>query len=140
MARAFLFFLFFVSVLDALSSQYWYRHIPFSLQKEKYFSAQVMQEATTKDLHIKWTLLVNDLLTMQVNYDKYNHQFNFNSKRKQDTFKLPLFRKKGREMEQPYLLVELKQYDAKKKEASFEIFLRNPSADIRIERAKNADN
>ena len=140
MARAFFVFLFWVSVASAISSQYWHTRVPFVLKKDDYFSATLTQGASKKDLHIKWTLFVNELLTMQVNYDKYNHQFNFRSSHKQDTFKLPLFRKKAHEMEQPYLLVELQKYDAQKKEASFEIFVRNPSADIRVKRAKNANN
>lgn len=121
----------------AIYSDYWHYEKEFVLKKDNYFSAKLTQDGISKDLHVKWTLYVNNLLTMQVNFDRFNHQFNLRLSNDESVFKLPLFRRKGLEMEQPYLMIKLLKYEHKNSQAKLKIFIRNPSGNIKVSRGNN---
>jgi hypothetical protein len=107
-----------------------------TLKKDKYYSRVIHRGDDKKDIHIKWTLFINKIITMQVNLDRFNHQFNLKKSYGEQTFKLPLFKKIAFDVENPYLIIKFLEYkkynDETNNEAIFEIFIKDESNKIEV--------
>ncbi|VAY86294.1 hypothetical protein MNB_ARC-1_831 [hydrothermal vent metagenome] len=128
--------------LYPIYSDYWRYQNTISLKKEKYFSATLVQKldrkagVAKKDLHIKWTSYIDGRLTMQVNLDKVNHQFNLKLSENEFAFKLPLFQRQRLELEAPYLIIRFVEYNKKKSTATLKLFIRNTFRNIALKQGK----
>jgi hypothetical protein len=142
--RLFIFLILYTNIF-AVYQNYFLFDETITLKKDQYYSKIISRQLIQKDLHIKWTLYVNEIITMQVNYNKINHQFNLRKSYDEQTFRFPIFKKIRDDIENPYLIIKFLEYkkynDKTKDKAIFELLIRDPSLTIKIQRKdkKNAN-
>ncbi|BDY12104.1 hypothetical protein [Hydrogenimonas cancrithermarum] len=119
----------------------WDHFETFVLKKDQIQKVAVYEEEKEHTLAFRWTLYQNGGLVMHVAYDSRRFQPLLYAKYRLDSFRIDLFSKPNdaspKEGENPYALLVFKAYDAKRKEAYFDLLIKSyGKSEILYERGK----
>jgi len=103
----------------------------FSLQKDEQKKILVKYEGREKLFKFRWTLYINDGLVIHRSYDKIVKQGVLYAQSRNQSFKQELISRGAAYYDVPYVLVKFKEFDLKKNEAKFQIFLFDKNNEIR---------
>lgn len=78
-----------------------------------------------REFVLRWTLFVNEGLSVVIKYDGFNHHHVLHRKRGLDSFRLPLLPRIDSELIAPYMLIEFQEFDDLNKEAYFGIYVKD---------------
>ncbi len=126
------------SFLFSMPKDYWLHNEKVVLKKDKFYTAWVYRDKDSKKeykkiLYFRWTLFHNNILTMHLNLEKFNHQFVLKEDMFQHSFKLDIF-DSSYGIENPFLLIMFDSFDVKKKEVHFTFLIRDEFGSIEIEK------
>lgn len=121
-----------------MSKDYWIHNEKVSLKKDKFYTVWIYRDKKTKKeykkiLYFRWTLFHNNMLTMHLNLEKFNHQFILQEDIFMDSFKLNIFDSFAG-LENPFLFIRFDSFDVKKKEANFTFLIRDEFGSIEVEK------
>jgi len=108
-----------------------------SLQKDEQKKILVKYEGREKLFKFRWTLYINDGLVIHRSYGKIVGQNILYAHSKNQSFKQELVTRGAVYYDVPYMLVKFKEFDAKKNEAKFQIFLFDRNNEIKWKFLKN---
>jgi len=109
----------------------------FSLKKDEFKQILVKYMGYKRLFKFRWTLYTNEGLVIHRSYDKDVAQNILYLNNRNQSFKLFLKSKGADYYEVPYFLVKFKEFDFKKNEAIFEIFLSDKRNQLEIRYLKN---
>jgi len=126
--------------LYSMSDDYWIHKEEITLEKDEFHTVWVYRDKGTdkqykKILYFRWTLFHNHLLTMHLNLEKFNHQFNLKQDFHKRTFKLSLFND-AISQEDPFFILSFKSFDLNSSKATFEFLIRDEFGSIGVEKLK----
>lgn len=121
-----------------MPKDYWSHNEKVSLRKDKFHTVWIYRDKGSKKeykkiLYFRWTLFHNNILTMHLNLEKFNHQFTLKEENFRDAFKLNIFDSFSG-TENPFLFIRFDSFDVKKKEANFTFLIRDEFGSITIEK------
>ena len=102
-----------------------------SLKKDEQKKILVKYDDKERLFKFRWTLYINDGLVIHRSYDKIVSQNILYLNGKNQSFKVELTTRGGAYYELPYMLVKFKEFDAKKNNAVFQIFLYDKNNEIK---------
>jgi len=100
----------------------------FSLQKDEPKKILVKYEGEKKLLVFRWTLYVNGGLVVLRSYNSYVAQNILALNHKNQTFRVQIKPRAANAFNVPYILVKFKEFDTKKDQAKFELYLYDTEA------------
>lgn len=118
-------------LLVTLGYGQWDKTQDVRLQKDEpyrvIFHEQVAQEGTViqREFVLRWTLFVNDSLTVTVKYDGFNHHHVMKKKRGWNSVRLQLLPRADSQRETPYMLIEFQEFDDANNEAYFGLYIKD---------------
>jgi hypothetical protein len=124
----------FLGLLLALNlsfAQQWNKTQNVKLKKDEpyrvIFHEQVQGEGgvVQREFVLRWTLFVNEGLTVTIKYDGFNHHHVLHNRYGFDSFRLQLLPRNDSEMQAPYMLIVFQEFDDAQKEAYFELFIKD---------------
>lgn len=104
----------------------------YSLKKDGQKKILVKYEGEKKLFTFRWTLFVNGMLTMHRSYNGYIAQNTLRVNHTNQSFRVWL-KLRGVDYKVPYILVKFKEFDTKKHQAVFELFLYEGNTKIWLE-------
>ncbi|MCK9454352.1 MAG: hypothetical protein WCY51_06290 [Sulfurimonas sp.] len=107
-----------------------------SLKKDEQKKILVKYDNKEKIFKLKWTLYKNGGLVISRSYDRVPAQNVLYLRHKNQSFRLELKTRGADFYNVPYILVKFKEFDQKKQEALFEIFLSDDKKQIVLEDLK----
>ena len=108
-----------------------------SLQKDEQKKILVKYEGREKLFKFRWTLYINDGLVIHRSYGKIVGQNVLYAHSRNQSFKQELITRGAAYYDVPYMLVKFKEFDTKKNEAKFQIFLFDKNNEIKWKFLKN---
>ena len=108
----------------------------FSLQKDEQKKFLVKYDTERKLFRFRWTLYINDVLTVLRSYDLNVAQHILQLNHANQSFRVQLMTRGLNERSAPYILVKFKEFDFQKNEAKFVLLLYNNGVTINLEEIK----
>ena len=109
----------------------------FALQKDEQKKFLVKYADERKLFTLRWTLYINDVLTVLHSYDVRVGQHALQNNHVNQSFRVQLKARGLQERNAPYLLVQFKEFDFQKNRAKFALFLYNNGVEIALEEIPN---
>ena len=109
----------------------------FALQKDEQKKFLVKYANERKLFTLRWTLYINDVLTVLHSYDVQVGQHALQKNHVNQSFRVQLKARGIKEHNAPYLLVQFKEFDFQKNKATFALFLYNNKVPIALEEIPN---
>lgn len=133
----FFFFLMFLTSLYSAEKSLWSQQGSFKLKKDEVANISVgvavSEDTNQSSFSFRWTLVVNDRVTMLVNNNGYPTQHILYDKRSLDSLQFPLIVDGANRVEErSYLLLVLSQISEKKDEVDFNIFIKDDKQRILV--------
>ena len=132
-ARLFFVVVLFVATLGANEYQTIYK---VRLKKDEQVTFLVKYDIYVREFTLRWTLYVNEGLVLFHTYNKNVFQNILYLNGRNQSFKVLLKPKGADRSEPPHFLVKFDEFDLKKNEAIFKIFLSDKRSQMLIERKK----
>lgn len=134
-------FLFFFCSSLLFATPIWDHQFHYKLKKDEIANIILYKPAkpNSKDLvksqlFFRWTLVVQDRVTVLVNNQSYPHQYILYKKRSLDTIKLPLMPDgNNRLTDDTYILLVLSDISQRKDEVDFDIFIKDEKKRILVD-------
>lgn len=134
-------FLFFLCSSILFAAPTWDHQFHYKLKKDEianivlYKPAQPnSKELKKSQLFFRWTLVVNDRVTVLLNNQSYPHQYVLYKKRSLDAVKLPLMPDgSNRLIDNAYILLVLSDISQRKDEVDFDIFIKDEKKRILVD-------
>ncbi len=104
------------------------------LRKDQTAAYQIAIDDKMYTLQFRWTLFVNEGLVMLYKLDKFPFQNILYKDYKLNSFKIELKNRAENAYYKPYAIVVFKDFDAKKKLATFSVFIRDEKRPLQAER------
>lgn len=104
----------------------------YSLKKDEQKKILVKYEGEKKLFTFRWTLFINDMLTVHRSYNGNKAQNTLWNNYKNRSFRV-LIKPQASDYEVPYILVKFKEFDTKKHQAIFELFLYEGNTKVWLE-------
>ena len=123
--------------LSVLSANEFRNIRKFSLKKDEIKKIAVKHDSFEKLFKFRWTLYKNGGLVIFRSYDQIVAQNILYLRHKNQSFKVELKTRGADFYNVPYLLVKFKEFDYKKNEAVFELFLFDKNSQIILKYLKN---
>lgn len=138
MSKIFISLIFFVSIVNGASVFNWTFSHKYTLKKDEIATIVISTtESKGKDkdkLFFRWTLIVEDRVTVLMNQFSYPHQYVLYDKRSLDTLKVSLLPDDGNRFDsQTYMFLVLNKIDHKKQEVDFDVFVKDKESRILID-------
>ena len=108
-----------------------------SLKKDEQKKILVKYANKDKLFEFRWTLYVNDGLVTLYKYDDFVAQNMLYLNHKNQSLRVKLRDDGKNYYNPPYFLLKFKDFDAKKQEAKFELYLYDPAMQIELKFLKN---
>jgi hypothetical protein len=96
-------------------------------------------DGVSKTLKFRWTLYVNSGLVMLYNYEKFPFQNILYTDYKLQGYRINLKNRATDALDYPYVMIAFVEFDDKKQEAMFELFLKDDKRTILLERIAPKD-
>jgi hypothetical protein len=108
-----------------------------SLKKDQTYRVLIKSENSVRLLEFRWTLYINDILTVLENFDDLVTQRSLKLNHTNQSFRIDLLARTATKIIIPYLLIKFTEYDYKKNESKFDIFLKDSEEEIKLEYLKS---
>ena len=123
-----------MSSLYGLPKNYWSHSEKVILEKDKFYTAWIYKDQGSskeykKILYFRWTLFHNNILTMHLNLEKFNHQFVLKKALFRDSYKLTLF-DLAYGLENPFAFIQFDSFDIETSQAMFTFLIRDEFGSI----------
>ncbi|MBE0490939.1 MAG: hypothetical protein IBX44_01665 [Sulfurospirillum sp.] len=120
------------------AEKFWDHQHRYILKKDELANLNIATSASKGldkiQFFFRWTLFVNDRVTVLVNNQGYPKQFVLYKKRSLDSAQFKLMENGSLEItDQSLLLLVLQEIDASKNEVSFDVFIKDPKKRIMVD-------
>ncbi len=124
-------------LLHVSFAQEWKTIKSVSLKKDNLERLLVKSEGNQRLLEFRWTLYANDNLIVLRNFDDIVTQHVLKLNHTNQSFRIKLLSSTAYKIKVPYILIKFTDFDYKKKESQFDIFLRDDEEEIQLEYLKD---
>jgi hypothetical protein len=118
----------------AVNMEAWNFYDFVELKKDQVAKYSLVIDNKTFEVQFRWTLYVNDALTMLYKYGGFNRQNVLYAKYRLDGFKIDLKERATNAIYCPYMYISFKNYDKKTKKALFHVFIKDEKRSILVDR------
>ncbi len=130
-------FLILCVALHVSFAQEWKTTKSISLKKDTLERLLVKSDASQRLLEFRWTLYANDNLIVLRNFDDIVTQHVLKLNHINQSFRIELLSPTAYKIKVPYILIKFTDFDYKKNESQFEIFLQDTEEEIQLEYLKD---
>ncbi len=131
------FFLLFCIFLHVSFADLWRDSKSISLKKDKVEKILVKSNGSRRLLEFRWTLYANDNLVVLRSFDDIVYQNTLKLNHKNQSFRIELLAHNAYKVQVPFILVKFIEFDYKKNEAKFDIFLQDDDEEIILKYLKS---
>ena len=104
------------------------------LKKDQIAKYSLVIDNKSFEFQFRWTLYVNEALTMLYHYEGFNKQNVLYAAYRLDGFKIDLKERATNAIYRPYIYISFKNYDKKTKKALFHVFIKDEKRSILVDR------
>ncbi|MEA3521949.1 MAG: hypothetical protein U9R50_03165 [Campylobacterota bacterium] len=130
-------FLILCLVLHVSFAQEWKTTKSISLKKDQLERLLVKSDGSQRLLEFRWTLYANNVLVVLRNFDDIVTQHALKLNHTNQSVRIELLAHTAYKIKVPYLLIKFTEFDYKKNESKFDIFLFDKEEEIELEYLKN---
>ena len=130
-------FLLLCILLHVSFAEGWRETKSVSLKKDFLERVLVKSDGSRRLLEFRWTLYANDNLVVLRNFDDIVHQHILKLNHKNQSFRIELLPHTAYKVKVPYILVKFTEFDYKKNESKFDIFLQDDEEEIILQYLKS---
>lgn len=124
-------FILLLSATFAFGAVIWDKQQAVKLNKDEPFrvifheQVQGQGRVVQHEFVLRWTLFVNEGLTVTIKYDGFNHHHVLHKRVGLDTFNLQLLPLADKELKAPYMSIVFEEFDDAQKQAYFQIYIKD---------------